>query len=265
MPVAIVRFVGKRLFNNRALLASTAIGLLVTVTLVTSVPLYAEGISGLLLQRELRKPIPQAQPASSVFVRHLERDPEVPTSAADYLAYDQFFSALIPEAVGLPTTQMVSYLATGRRAMVDVNPSVTDEKQASPRRFGFFWIFSEKDFFENVVVTEGRRPSAEVESFIGPFGVTMPLFEGVMSSNALDKLGLMVGDVAGMQFPDPKTQESTLVAIRVVGRVLPHDPEGNYWFYPPRASLDEGGVYICLLYTSPSPRDATLSRMPSSA
>ena len=25
------------------------------------------------------------------------------------------------------------------------------------------------------------------------------------------------------------------------------------------------GAYICLLYTSPSPRDATLSRMPSSA
>ena len=25
------------------------------------------------------------------------------------------------------------------------------------------------------------------------------------------------------------------------------------------------GVYTCLLYTSPSPRDATLSRMPSSA
>ena len=26
-----------------------------------------------------------------------------------------------------------------------------------------------------------------------------------------------------------------------------------------------GSIYICLLYTSPSPRDATLSRMPSSA
>ena len=26
-----------------------------------------------------------------------------------------------------------------------------------------------------------------------------------------------------------------------------------------------GGSYTCLLYTSPSPRDATLSRMPSSA
>ena len=30
--------------------------------------------------------------------------------------------------------------------------------------------------------------------------------------------------------------------------------------------IDVGGEpYICLLYTSPSPRDATLSRMPSSA
>ena len=29
--------------------------------------------------------------------------------------------------------------------------------------------------------------------------------------------------------------------------------------------LLEGGPHICLLYTSPSPRDATLSRMPSSA
>ena len=29
-------------------------------------------------------------------------------------------------------------------------------------------------------------------------------------------------------------------------------------------ALKEGGM-ICLLYTSPSPRDATLSRMPSSA
>ena len=32
-------------------------------------------------------------------------------------------------------------------------------------------------------------------------------------------------------------------------------------FYTPEAT----GCMICLLYTSPSPRDATLSRMPSSA
>ena len=30
-------------------------------------------------------------------------------------------------------------------------------------------------------------------------------------------------------------------------------------------STKNNKVYVCLLYTSPSPRDATLSRMPSSA
>ena len=33
----------------------------------------------------------------------------------------------------------------------------------------------------------------------------------------------------------------------------------------PRANGDQAAFYHCLLYTSPSPRDATLSRMPSSA
>ena len=36
--------------------------------------------------------------------------------------------------------------------------------------------------------------------------------------------------------------------------------EGKLWVFD-----SEGGGTICLLYTSPSPRDATLSRMPSSA
>ena len=33
----------------------------------------------------------------------------------------------------------------------------------------------------------------------------------------------------------------------------------------PTSNFDIDGDGICLLYTSPSPRDATLSRMPSSA
>ena len=33
----------------------------------------------------------------------------------------------------------------------------------------------------------------------------------------------------------------------------------------PCTIVDTGGLTNCLLYTSPSPRDATLSRMPSSA
>ena len=36
-------------------------------------------------------------------------------------------------------------------------------------------------------------------------------------------------------------------------------------FMAPGFAMLEAGMVSCLLYTSPSPRDATLSRMPSSA
>ena len=49
------------------------------------------------------------------------------------------------------------------------------------------------------------------------------------------------------------------VTGRVVGKGIPSD----HW----ERTCEKGFqlVYGCLLYTSPSPRDATLSRMPSSA
>ena len=39
---------------------------------------------------------------------------------------------------------------------------------------------------------------------------------------------------------------------------------GPYW-HAEIKNLDEGCIYACLLYTSPSPRDMRRSRMPSSA
>ena len=47
----------------------------------------------------------------------------------------------------------------------------------------------------------------------------------------------------------------------------PPDPEiwGPKWREEWFKRMDHTPAYICLLYTSPSPRDATLSRMPSSA
>ena len=46
------------------------------------------------------------------------------------------------------------------------------------------------------------------------------------------------------------------VAVSLVEDVSVNTCKGIYSWY---------NCYICLLYTSPSPRDATLSRMPSSA
>ena len=54
-----------------------------------------------------------------------------------------------------------------------------------------------------------------------------------------------------------KKQKLTLAALglRKLGMTVEHDDTPNIL----------GMINNCLLYTSPSPRDATLSRMPSSA
>ena len=43
-----------------------------------------------------------------------------------------------------------------------------------------------------------------------------------------------------------------------------NQPRENFDFFPLTVDVEER-MYACLLYTSPSPRDTTLSRMPSSA
>ena len=48
---------------------------------------------------------------------------------------------------------------------------------------------------------------------------------------------------------------------RLEALVVDHDVRGD----DGQASADRGGVQVCLLYTSPSPRDKRQSRMPSSA
>ena len=61
----------------------------------------------------------------------------------------------------------------------------------------------------------------------------------------------------------PKFKEMTYGDVRFYDKNYPHHVE-KYGYYD-SVELKMDGIWGCLLYTSPSPRDATLSRMPSSA
>ena len=53
--------------------------------------------------------------------------------------------------------------------------------------------------------------------------------------------------------------------IRLADTDLFIEVENDFTVYGEEVKFGGGKVISCLLYTSPSPRDATLSRMPSSA
>ena len=60
-----------------------------------------------------------------------------------------------------------------------------------------------------------------------------------------------------MKFESPQISQEYIGAGQFIN-ILPNDD----WGHPLRRPMS---ISSCLLYTSPSPRDATLSRMPSSA
>src|SRR5664279_6484054 len=66
-----------------------------------------------------------------------------------------------------------------------------------------------------------------------------------------------VAEAAGLSQANASKHLACLVRVGLVSR----DPEGNAVYFTPIMPL----VGDCLLYTSPSPRDGLLARMPSSA
>ena len=61
----------------------------------------------------------------------------------------------------------------------------------------------------------------------------------------------------------PETDDAQAHAYETTAVVLWFNPIKGYGFL--QDDKTEEKLFVCLLYTSPSPRDATLSRMPSSA
>src|ERR687888_439086 len=70
--VSVLLMVIKRIVNNLKLMLAAVAGLVITVTLVASIPLYSEGMSEALLHRQLTATTDQVQPKSSILLRHFE-------------------------------------------------------------------------------------------------------------------------------------------------------------------------------------------------
>ena len=77
----------------------------------------------------------------------------------------------------------------------------------------------------------------------------------------MSKRDYQVRDIDGVVLLDKDSGSSSNHALQQVKRLFSANKAGHTGSLDPLAS----GLLPCLLYTSPSPRDGLLSRMPSSA
>ena len=100
-----------------------------------------------------------------------------------------------------------------------------------------------------------------MEPWDGPASICFT--DGTLVGATLDRNGLRPS-----RFCVTKDKELILASETGVIPIPPEDIVLKDRLEPGKiliADLDDGCIIDCLLYTSPSPRDATLSRMPSSA
>ena len=98
------------------------------------------------------------------------------------------------------------------------------------------------------------------------FPATLPAVSGANLTN-LNATNVASGTLASDRLPTvPTTKGGTgLTSIGTANQVLAVNGAGTALEYQTPTTGDITGVTACLLYTSPSPRDGLLSRMPSSA
>ncbi len=246
MIYALLAFAGRRLWNNGLLGLSTALGLLITVTLVTAIPLYSEGISEFLLKIDLAKPnANRIQSRSSVLLQHFDRPNRdaPPTTLAQYAEADIFFSQYLPTLIELPELRQVSFLQT---AIMSLFPLDEDTTSGLRRRIGYGVFVTSPGIQDNVELLEGRGPVSEVVQVSDGSGGQMMMIEVMMTDDAIDELGLVVGDRFKVLYrdPDPDVQTETPIGVTVVGRFIPTDPRSTYWLYNADTAFDDGAMYI---------------------
>ena len=94
-----------------------------------------------------------------------------------------------------------------------------------------------------------------------------PFFMSEESGKKVIHVSYFPAEMDDVYFPQLEVLGCTAENISKLGDLLEGQDGKNEYFEKVKAEIDKN-VYAksdCLLYTSPSPRDATLSRMPSSA
>ena len=131
------------------------------------------------------------------------------------------------------------------------DPALTEEAAAE-------W---DKRDFSNAIVTEVKLRSVS-SNCPEPVTIGMNLFEN----------GVDLVNTEGWLFAQPPSDMSTEhvhVADNYLNltTVLPHERQrpNEVMYHPDMGKMKSAQISNCLLYTSPSPRDGLLSRMPSSA
>lgn len=215
----------RRLFAQKGLAISTAIGLVVSVAIVMSIPLYTDAVYYRILQDELMQTDEEAsiqRPPFAFMFRYIGSLYGL-KEWEDVEQVDEYLTNEAPSILRLPHELTVRYARTDNFRLF---PS-SDAAYADVRD-PLEWIsFAFADNLEEyVTVLEGSFP---------PVADTAQdsVIDVMVAESLADELGLQVGE-GYVTFRNSETENGTRtvqVPVRIAGVWRANDPNDPYWFY----------------------------------
>ena len=235
---AIVLVVLQRLFSQRGMVLATLLGLVASVSLTLSVPLYADAV----YYRVFRENIPVEEAGTEAFQRppfsflfHYFGGWSGQVQWEQVEPADQYLQTSFESHLGLPQKLLVRFFRTEPMKLYPADPSLFDDKNALLDwvSIGFF-----SDFEDHITLIDGSYPSPAPsgESHSPASSSEGNLIEVLVSEEFSQKMGLQVGE-SYVLLTDDETEighiTTTQFPLRIAGVWIAKDPTEEYWIFGP--------------------------------
>ncbi|MGE5223183.1 MAG: ABC transporter permease, partial [Omnitrophica WOR_2 bacterium] len=227
----------KRILAQRGLAAATLLGLIATVAITISIPLYSDAVYQQILQKELNQgpagDVSQASFPPFSFVFRYTGAWNGALQWEDIQPVDTYLSNQAAQVLRLPVKRLVRHMKTDAfRLFPQASAGYTDNQ--APLTWGMFGFMT--DIQEHISLVEGHYPQGPGPDNSSPIDI-------LVSEALASKLGLQPGEeyialgdrVTGSQKADVQ------IPVRISGIWKPSDPQEDYWFIRPETLED---VYI---------------------
>lgn len=215
----------RRLFAQRGLALATATGLIASIAIVMSIPLYTDAVYYQILQDELTQADEETslkRPPFAFMFRYIGSLYGL-MEWEDVQQVDIYLTERAPEILRLPHRQTVRYGRTDNFRLFPANEAAYADIRDPLEWISFAFA---SNFEEHITVLEGALPApAEPGS--------ESTVEVLVSEALADEIGIQVGE-SYTAFRNVETElgNSTVqVPIRVAGIWRASNPDDEYWFY----------------------------------
>ena len=206
--MALLKVIIRKMLNNRWLTGSLFLGLIITVSLVSSIPTYTSSVMQKLLQKDLQEyqikynDFPGEFTFSDTFANTVVSKPSEALNKVEKIKDN-----IIKDA-GLPILADVNVIMTGPLKVT----YEAESRSTSSQRPGRMMMMT--DLFNHITLSDGKLPSKTIKNGV---------MEVLVSEDALAKRDMVLGSVFLVG------ESNSQFKVRPVGTFKPKNERDPYW------------------------------------